>query len=76
MDYSVPATPLFQHESQSRLTQFDDQILALYAKGVGTQHIVVMFKEKCNVEVSASVISNVTDAVLDHWSHSSRAEVK
>jgi len=48
---------------QSRLTQFDDQILTLYTKGMSTRDIVATFKEMYGAEVSPTLISKVTDAV-------------
>ena len=57
--------PQFVKKGQTRLTQFDDQILALYAKGMTTRDIVATFKEMYDAEVSASLISKVTDSVID-----------
>jgi transposase-like protein len=57
--------PQIVRKGQTRLTQFDDQILALYAKGMSTRDIVATFKEMYDADVSASLISKVTDAVLD-----------
>ena len=44
---------------------FNEQVLALYARGMSTRDISSMLKELYHVEVSASLISNVTDAVID-----------
>jgi transposase-like protein len=57
--------PQIVRKGQTRLTQFDDQILALYARGMSTRDIVATFKEMYGADVSASLISKVTDAVLD-----------
>lgn len=57
--------PQLVHKGQTRLTQFDAQILALYAKGMSTRDIVQTFKEMYGAEVSASLISKVTDSVLE-----------
>lgn len=57
--------PQFVKKGQTRLTQFDDQILALYAKGMTTRDIVTTFKEMYDAEVSATLISKVTDSVID-----------
>jgi putative transposase len=43
----------------------DDQILALYARGMSTRDIVAAFKEMYDADVSAALISKVTDRVLD-----------
>lgn len=50
---------------QTRLTAFDDQILCLYAKGMTTRQIVDAFQEMYGAEVSATLVSKVTDAVID-----------
>jgi len=57
--------PQFVKKGQSRLTQMDDQILALYAKGLSTRDIVAAFKEMYDADVSAALISKVTDRVLE-----------
>ena len=57
--------PQFVKKGQSRLTQFDDQILSLYAKGLSTREIVDTFKEMYDAEVSATLISKVTESVLE-----------
>lgn len=57
--------PQIVKKGQTRLTEFDDQILALYAKGMSTRDIVTTFKEMYDADVSASLISKVTDAVLE-----------
>jgi transposase-like protein len=50
---------------QTRLTAFDDQILCLYAKGMTTRQIVEAFQEMYGAEVSSTLVSKVTDAVID-----------
>lgn len=57
--------PQLVRKGQTRLTQFDNQILALYAKGMSTRDIVATFQEMYGAEVSPALISRVTDAVLD-----------
>ena len=57
--------PQFVKKGQTRLTQFDDQILALYAKGMTTRDIVATFKEMYGAQVSHTLISKVTDSVID-----------
>lgn len=46
----------------------DDQILSLYAKGMTNREIVAFFKEMYDADVSASLISRVTDAVIEQVS--------
>ena len=43
----------------------DEQIIALYAKGLSNQEIVEMFKERYDADVSSSLISRVTDSVKE-----------
>jgi len=50
---------------QTRLTAFDDQILCLYAKGMTTRQIVEAFQEMYGADVSATLVSKVTEAVID-----------
>lgn len=57
--------PQFVRKGQTRLTQMDDQIVALYAKGLSTRDIVDAFKEMYDADVSAALVSKVTDRVLD-----------
>ena len=57
--------PQFIKKGQTRLTQFDDQILALYTKGMTTRDIVATFKEMYDADVSHTLISKVTDSVID-----------
>jgi transposase-like protein len=65
-------------KGQTRLTQFDDQILALYAKGMTTRDIVAVFEEMYGAEVSPTLISKVTESVLERvleWQSRSLDEV-
>ncbi len=57
--------PQIIRKGQTRLTQFDDQILSLYARGMSTRDIVATFKEMYDADVSPTLISNVTNAVLE-----------
>ena len=57
--------PQLLPKHQSRLTQMDDQILTLYAKGLSTREIVEAFKEMYDADVSATLISKVTERVLE-----------
>ena len=43
----------------------DNQILALYARGMTTREITSVFKEMYDADVSPALISKVTDAVID-----------
>lgn len=57
--------PQLVKKNQRRFTAMDDKILFLYAQGMSTREIVTTFKEMYGADVSASVISKVTDAVID-----------
>ena len=57
--------PQLLPKHQSRLTQMDDQILTLYAKGLSTREIVDAFKEMYDADVSATLVSKVTERVLE-----------
>jgi putative transposase len=56
--------PQLVGKHQTRFTSLDDKILSLYAKGMTTREIVAAFKELYGAEVSATLISKVTDAVI------------
>lgn len=57
--------PQLVKKHQTRFTSMDDKILSLYAKGMTTREIVATFKEMYGAEVSPSLISKVTDAVIE-----------
>lgn len=50
---------------QTRWTGFDDKILSLYARGMTVREIQSHLQEMYGTEVSATLISSVTDAVID-----------
>ena len=45
--------PQLIRKGQTRMTQFDDRILSLYARGMSTRDIVATFKEMYDADVSA-----------------------
>jgi len=57
--------PQLVKKQQTRLTGMDDKILFLYAQGMTTREICAAFKEMYDADVSASLISKVTNAVMD-----------
>ena len=57
--------PKLVKKGQRRFTSMDDQILSLYAKGMTTRELVATFKEMYDAEISPTLISRVTDAVLE-----------
>ncbi len=52
-------------KGQTRITGMDDQILSLYAKGMSTRDIADAFWDMYGVEISAGLISKVTNTVMD-----------
>jgi transposase-like protein len=57
--------PELVKKQQTRFTGMDEKILFLYAKGMTTREITATFQELYDVEVSASLISKVTERVMD-----------
>jgi putative transposase len=57
--------PQILGKHQTRFDGFDDKILSLYARGMTTREIQGHLQEMYGVEVSPTLISDVTDAVLD-----------
>ncbi len=50
---------------QTRFTGFDDKIVSLYARGLSTREIKQHIEEIYQVEVSPSLISSVTEEVIE-----------
>ena len=57
--------PQLVKKGQRRLPGFDDKVIALYARGLTTREIQGHLMDLYDVEVSPTLISNVTDAVLE-----------
>ena len=57
--------PQIIKKGQTRLSVLDDQILALYAKGMSTRDIVATLKELYDADVSPALVSKVTDRVME-----------
>ena len=57
--------PQLIRKGQTRITEFDEQILALFARGMTTRDIAATFKEMYGADVSHTLISKVTDGVID-----------
>jgi transposase-like protein len=57
--------PQIIKKNQTRITEFDQQILTLYAKGMTTRDIAQTFQEMYGADVSHTLISKVTEAVID-----------
>src|SRR5450432_4784683 len=52
-------------KGQTRFTGFDDKIISMYARGMSTREIQGHLEEIYKVEVSPTLISNVTEAVME-----------
>jgi len=66
--------PIIVKKGQTRFDGFDDKILSLYARGMTTRDIQAQLQDLYGVEVSAGLISNVTEAVEAErklWQHRS-----
>lgn len=57
--------PQLVKKNQTRFTSMDDKILYLYSKGMTTRDIVATFKEMYDADVSPTLISRVTNAVIE-----------
>ena len=71
LDITVPRDrdssfePVILPKGQSRFTGFDDKIIALYARGMTTRDIQAHLEEMYGVEVSPTLVSQVTRAVQE-----------
>ena len=57
--------PRMVKKNQTRWTGFDEKILSMYSRGMSTRDIQGHLEEMYQVEVSASLISDVTDGVME-----------
>lgn len=57
--------PQLIKKGQSRVTGMDEQILSLYAKGMSTRDIVATFHEMYGADISAGLVSQVTNSVME-----------
>ena len=60
-DYEPKIIP----KNQRRFDDMDNKIISLYARGMTTRDIQAQLQDLYGVEVSATLISNVTDEVID-----------
>jgi putative transposase len=71
MDLAVPRDrqasfePQIVPKGETRFTGFDDKILSMYARGMTTREIQAHLQEMYHTDVSPTLISNVTDAVIE-----------
>ncbi len=64
-DRSGSFEPKIVPKHQTRFTGFDDKILSMYARGMTTRDIQAHLEEIYGVEVSPTLVSNVTEAVQE-----------
>jgi putative transposase len=64
-DRNASFEPRLIKKGQSRITGMDDQILSLYARGMSTRDIVAAFQEMYGADISAGLVSQVTNAVIE-----------
>lgn len=62
---TVVSNPKLVPKGQTRTGVLDDQIITLYSKGMSTREIGETIKELYDVDVSATLISNVTNRIID-----------
>jgi transposase-like protein len=64
-DRTASGEPQLVKKRQRRLEGFDDKVLALYSRGLSTRDSQGHLEELYGTEVSPTLISHSTDAVLD-----------
>jgi transposase-like protein len=52
-------------KGQSDITEFDEKIISMYAKGMTTRDIQEHVKDFYGVDISPTFVSNVTDKIID-----------
>ena len=64
-DRDATFEPQIVAKGQRRWDGFDDKIIAMYSRGMSTRDMQSALKEMYGVDVSPTLISDVTDAVMD-----------
>ena len=64
-DRSATFDPQLIGKYQRRFPGFDEKIISMYARGMSTREITGHLRDLYGIEVSADLISTVTDAVID-----------
>ena len=57
--------PVIVKKRQSRIEGLDNKVISLYAKGMSISDIKIQIEELYGTEISASLISRITDDVID-----------
>ncbi|TLN00704.1 IS256 family transposase [bacterium] len=64
-DRNASFEPIILPKGESRFAGFDDKIISMYARGMTTRDIQAHLEEIYGVEVSPTLVSQVTEAVTD-----------
>lgn len=56
--------PSIVKKSQSEISEFDEKIISMYAKGMTVRDIQEHIKDIYGVDISPTTISNITDKVM------------
>ena len=64
-DRKASFDPKIVAKGQTRWAGFDDKIISMYTRGMTTREIQGHLEEMYGIEVSPTLISNVTDAVIE-----------
>jgi putative transposase len=64
-DRNASFEPVILPKGQNRFTGFDDKIIALYARGMTTRDIQAHLDEIYGVDISPTLVSQVTKAVQE-----------
>ena len=71
-DRNAEFSPVLVPKRQTRIDGLDQKILSLYAKGMSISDIKMQIQELYGAEISESLISRVTDNIMDEvrsWQH-------
>src|SRR5205085_11977901 len=64
-DRQASFEPKIVAKEQTRFSVFDDKIMSMYARGMSTREIQGHLQEIYGIEVSPTLISNVTEAIVE-----------
>src|ERR1700736_4839358 len=64
-DRQASFEPKIVAKGQTHFTGFDDKIISMYARGMSTREIQGHLEEIYGIEVSPTLISNVTEAIVE-----------
>jgi transposase-like protein len=64
-DRNADFEPMIVPKNTRNISGIEDKVIAMYGKGLSTRDITETIKDIYGVELSATMISNITDSVLD-----------